>query len=1413
MTCEKKYVAAIFAAQLFCIPAFSLQECGTNASYKTNWTVNPFGNCVFVQNAGQFDESIREETNDAVLFMADFGKIKAYFTSHSIIYRCDDFPAEKKQEEGEDEKEGPGKPVSSYFTAGWKNSSSSVRVDADNEVPSYYSYAGTDRNAIIAHAFSRITYHDLYPGIDVEYVLPEKGGLKYSLVVHPGADLSVVDLHYSADGKISTDENGNAIIPCKMGTFTDHAPSCYYDDGSEASGSFSIDKRDLTFSIPGRDASRTLIIDPWTTNPNIVNVGWGPNTNSAYDVDYDNYGNVYAYGSYYPFKLVKLNSAGVIQWVFTDPAFFSSNYGDFAVNRTSGTCYLVEGVGTGVGGGAKVIKVNSNGTQVSIFPGDPGLLEMWRTAYDPCDNQVVIAGGGNTVLNQACMLDTNMTAITPVNVLGATNAFHDMSLLCTDPASNNCFMATNRSNVNSASFDNRLLKLPMPSLSPATFNTWDGFTLHEAYINGYVLGPVSIGNPNSFTNGLNGMAAGTNWLYTYDGTQLNKINKNTGAIVTMIWPYTWTWFHQDTVYWSGLDADLCDNVYVGVKSSICVYNSSLVQTQTIPLSDTVYDVKVGQNNLLYACGQGFVSCITVTGGNTTTFTMTHQDPPACSCTGTATAHFTMTCGDTSNLTYTWSTNPVQTGQTAVNLCPGTYTVTVSLASGCSSLNFSDTVTIAAPAGTLSIASSQNNVSCHGGTNGSAAVNVTGGSTPYTYAWSPAGGNNATASNLAAGTYSCLITDANGCSQVQAVTITEPAALSVTTNISNISCMGGNGSATVNVSGGSPGYTYAWAPSGGNNSTATNLAQGNYTCTITDTNGCVLTQSVSITQPAALAASFTPVNVTCNGGANGSASVSVNGGTPAYTYAWAPSGGTGASASNLPAGTYTCTVTDANGCTLTVAAVITEPPAITTTVTTNNSLCGSGTGSASIACAGGTSPYSYSWSPSGGTNATATGLSAGNYTCTITDNNGCSVNATALITQQSNIVLATSITGEACFGDSNGSISVTPSGGTGPYVFSWSSGGASATENNLPPGNYTVTVTDQNGCVQSDTFFVTEPPPLIVNASSAQSTVCTGQNTTVSASISGGSPSYTYSWSPGNLPFLSYTFAPTASGTYTMNVTDANGCSASDSVSVNVSPAPVPQFAASDSSACEMLCVDFTNNTSGATAYTWYFGDGDSSNVFSPTHCYTSPGNYNVTLYAANGGGCSASVVYSNLIHVYPSPHADFLATPATTTILQPVISFTDTSSGAITWWWNFGDGIGSSFSQDPVYTYTNTGEYYVTLTVTNSYGCTDTAGAFVYINEEESFYAPNTFTPNGDGINDVFTPKGTGIDEGNYHLMIFDRWGNLIWETREWGEGWDGRANGGSGIAQIDTYVWKADVSFRVSGTKKQYIGHVNLVK
>ncbi|MHA3789405.1 T9SS type A sorting domain-containing protein [Flavobacterium hauense] len=588
----------------------------------------------------------------------------------------------------------------------------------------------------------------------------------------------------------------------------------------------------------------------------------------------------------------------------------------------------------------------------------------------------------------------------------------------------------------------------------------------------------------------------------------NGVNTGTAGVIPAgaPGPYTYVWSP------SGGSADTASNLAAGNYSVVITASNGCSITKNFTIT---------QPSALVATA-GTVSNVSCNTGNN----------------GMASVNVT---GGTGAYTYLWAPSG-GTAATANGLAAGTYTVTVKDANLCQT---TQSFTITQPNALVASVGSQTNVSCNGGTNGSATVSVTGGTGTYTYLWMPSGGTGVTASGLAAGTYTVTVKDANLCQTSQSFTITEPAALTATTSQTNVLCNGGStGTASVTTSGGTAAYTYLWAPTGGTAAAATGLAAGTYTCTITDVKGCFIIKTFTLTQPSSLVASAgTQNNLSCNGGANGSATVNVTGGTTPYTYDWngTPIGDNTATISGLMAGTYTATVTDAKGCTTNQIFTITQPSALDATTSQVNVSCfGASNGSASVVVTGGTGAYTYLWAPSGGTAATANGLAVGTYTVTIKDANLCQITKSVTITSTQALTVIPTQTNVSCNGNSNGTASVAVTGGSGTYTYSWAPSGATTSSvTGLAPGTYIVTITDSNGCTKTQSFTITQPPVLVVNGSTTNITCNGGANGSATATATGGTPGYTYSWAPSG--GTAATATGLSVGTYICTVTDANGC--------------------------------------------------------------------------------------------------------------------------------------------------------------------------------------------------------------------------------------------------------------------------------
>lgn len=362
------------------------------------------------------------------------------------------------------------------------------------------------------------------------------------------------------------------------------------------------------------------------------------------------------------------------------------------------------------------------------------------------------------------------------------------------------------------------------------------------------------------------------------------------------------------------------------------------------------------------------------------------------------------------------------------------------------------------------------VTCPGGNNGQATAIPF--SSTFQYAWEH-GPITSTVTNLIAGSYTVTITNTSGCTASQSAFITEPPPIAIGISPTQVSCFGGNnGAAVATPSGGSPGYTYLWS-SGQNSNAAMNLSAGSYTVTVTDFNSCTATQTTSITQPALLSVAMGSLgNISCFGGNNGRVTAQPSGGTITYAYLWS-NAQTTAQASNLAIGTYTVTVTDANNCTATQTASITQPPVLSVTMgmIANISCFGGNNGRITATPAGGTATYSYLWN-NGQTTAQATNLSVATYTVTVTDMNTCTATQTASLNQPTQLTVNLSFVGETTAGSSDGTATATPGGGTPAYMYNWSTGATTNKISGLAPGIYQVTVTDAQGCSQTGAVTVT-----------------------------------------------------------------------------------------------------------------------------------------------------------------------------------------------------------------------------------------------------------------------------------------------------------------------------------------------------
>ncbi|MFM7016448.1 MAG: beta strand repeat-containing protein, partial [Bacteroidota bacterium] len=581
------------------------------------------------------------------------------------------------------------------------------------------------------------------------------------------------------------------------------------------------------------------------------------------------------------------------------------------------------------------------------------------------------------------------------------------------------------------------------------------------------------------------------------------------------------------------------------------------------------------------------------------------------CNGGATGAATATAlNGTPNYTFLWNTG--STTATINNLTAGTYTVTATDVNGCTA---SASVSIAQPVLlTVSIPSSAN-VLCNGGSTGSATALALNGTFGYTYQWNT-GTVTATNNNLASGTYTVTATDANGCTALANIVITQPSPLVLTPSSTISTCGQLNGTASINVVGGVSAYTYLWS-GGQTTSVINNVASGGYVVTVTDANGCSMNAAVNVGSAGGPTVNVVSSNnVSCFGGTNGNAQVNVSSGTGPFIYSWLPSGGNSSSATNLAAGSYSVNVTDANGCTSSVSVVITQPSLLTIAIpSTTNVLCNGGnTGAATASSTNGTSGYTYLWN-NGATTSTINNLTAGTYTVTTTDANGCTATTTATIAQPTSLSVAIpSTTNVLCNGGATGAATALASNGTANYTYQWNTGATTSTISNLTAGTYTVTTTDANGCTATTTTTITQPTLLSVTIPSTTNVLCNGGNTgSATASSTNGTSGYTYLWNNGS---TTSTINNLTAGTYTVTTTDANGCTATTTATIT----QPTLLSVAIPSTTNVLCnggntgAATASSTNGTSGYTYLWNNGSTTSTINNL----TAGTYTVTTTDANG---------------------------------------------------------------------------------------------------------------------------------------------------------------------------------------------------
>ncbi|MDX2359268.1 MAG: gliding motility-associated C-terminal domain-containing protein [Crocinitomicaceae bacterium] len=1429
----------IFIGFLFlCCNLFAQDE----TSFRTETGIS------FIENKGQFDGR-SWNSSEHIEFAYAQNPFYIFFSKQGLTYRFDKII--RNPERKNNPQASKRTSISTLITGTWLNANEDVTIIAEEILPNYYSYAiknfatGDVSNANNIAGHKKITYKNLYDNIDIEYTIHPEGGIKYNVILHPGANPSDVQLLYSTISSdpnstsidLGIDELGDLITNTSLGQIVEHKPVSFYANTEIGiKSNYVFENNVLSFELENYDNTQKVVIDPWVISPTFTT------STAVWEVETDVAGNIYSIGGETPMELKKFNSAGVLQWTYTTPWDTSNVWLGTLATDANGVSYITSGTVP------EIERIDVNGNMVWHNTGPGGIFgtdEFWSITFN-CDNTKLIVGGtGGAIFNFKSMIYeidiTNGNTINQVEVgVGAQGGFTPVEVRSISSSKNAKYIFLTHQQVGAINENIG----SCPSDAPI-------FEVPNQEVLGYKCENYLPATQNG--GGLKALIANDNYFYTHGGDQLRQWDLTNGNLINTVTipggaANTIPFLGGTEVECSGLDVDDCGNVYAGAMDRIVKFDANLNVITEAMVGFNVYDVSVNSNGEviangaqfdngaagnrqgriqavnLSACAQYSLVCcdanicsvaivcesdpvfalVTTTPGGTWSGTGVDASGnfnPTLAGVGTHTVTYTLACGSETisitvdpcatidiceetngdltasggNGSYTWSTgvptpmsSPINSEQECIDCAAATPEYFLGFYTGCdiSTCNYIDTVWTQYATGTTTLP-------------------------PSSYPIQIVDGNGVTTViNSAAGLIAC---SANPC-----------AGITLTMNIdsqSDPSCFGGsNGAATVSTTGGTSSYNYLWTPGSLPGTTQNSLSAGTYTVAILDANGCSGSGTVIIGEPTELIASAVSTPAAC-GSNDGTATGSATGGTGSYSYSWSPSGGNSQTATALAPNTYIVTVTDQNGCTddANIAVTTLNGPTISLDNSTDVSCFNGNDGTATVSATGGGGSYTYSWSPGALTGATQNTLGANTYTVTVTDAGGCTDAISFDILEPTELTIDTVSTSAANCGASDGSGEVLAVGGTGTYSYSWSPvGGTASTATGIPAGAYTVTVTDQNGCTNNVAFTIPTLGGPTISVTSTTDASCFGNaDGEVTIVANGGSSPYTYSWSPsgGN----GATATGLSAGIYTVTVTDNSGCVSFENVTIN-EPSEITLTETITDENCGQLDGSVAINANGGSgnySYLWL----PNSEVTSSINGLVS-GTYGVTV--TDDSGCSVNASY--FVDVIGS--LNVIATPQSATISEggsvPIFV-----TGADNYVWTPSEGLDCADCSNPIASPTITTMYIVTGT--DASGCTGSDTVYITFNITcADIFVPTIFSPNaiGPAANEQLCVYGNCISELRY--SVYNRWGELVFETTSIGDCWNGEFKGQPAITGVYAYKLYAKL---FDGEVIEESGNVTLVR
>ncbi len=898
----------------------------------------------------------------------------------------------------------------------------------------------------------------------------------------------------------------------------------------------------------------------------------------------------------------------------------------------------------------------------------------------------------------------------------------------------------------------------------------------------------------------------------------------------------------------------------GTSPYTYVWTGGATTPNRTSLTAGTYSVTVTDNNSCTASANASINQPSAISLSTTTTNV--------ACFGDSTGSISLNVtGGASGYAFNWNNGPVT--QNNSNIPSGNYSVIVNDVNACSA-TASATITQAAP---ITTSTTVVNATCFGSANGSIDLTVNGGAGSYTYVWSN-GFTTQDVSGFAASTYSVTVKDAGNCTALTSATISQPTQIIISATSVNASCNGtANGSIDVSVIGGSSSYSYLWSNGAATQDVVSLVAQ-NYIVTVTDNNACSSTSTIAITQPSAIIASHTHTDVSCSGVNNGSIDLSVTGGSSPYTYSWSNGAVTqdlnslvantyrvtitdnaacatvatpvaivqGASITlsethkpyactnhagaidltviggtapynfswnggistedraNLSPGNYSVVVTDANTCSAATSVAITQLAPLSTSINRTNVTChGGNNGAIALFVQGGTAPYTFDWNQGANTSA-LTSLIAANYRVLVIDSNNCNAIDSASITEPTAIQISENVTDVTCSGMANGTINVSATGGTSGYTFYWNTADTTQNISNLQRGNYQLTVTDAQSCsATSGTILVSEPQPLSITSTITPIGCSAHNDGAVQLQVTGGAQPLAYIWSNSSSSPNLTNLSP---GNYDVTVTDSRGCTANGTYTVGIVP-PIAITPLVRNTACNTVqngTIDITV-TGGSSAFTFDWNNGAITEDLNGL----SQGVYAVTVTDARN--CSAQGTYSIATDYVLTVDA----TPSTTINLGEAVQLTAVTSVDHTNTYTWSPAVSLVCGTCATTEAAPTQNTFYTVNVIDANGCQATDTLTVTVNSITDIFIPNAFSPNGDGNNDALQIFGDLSAVAYLDFMVFNRWGEKVFESSNANFAWDGTYKGE--LVPQGVYIYTAKMVFINGYSRPDMKGSLTVIR